>query len=96
MRAQEFVRPSPHRVEPLILRGGLAHTFGSLASFLAGLFLILGLYLLADAFEHPINAQAIAVLGAALSITLAAILSFYLLKPKTAQKPRASRIRRAG
>lgn len=96
MRAQAFVRSSSHRVEPLVLRGGLAHTFGSLAGFLAAVFWVLGLYLLDDAFEHPINAQVIAILAAAASITLAAILSFYLLKPKSAPKPRNFHVRRAG
>jgi hypothetical protein len=53
MRAETFVRIAHHHVKPLVIRGGLARTFGSLASFLAVLFLLLGLYLLGDGFQHP-------------------------------------------
>lgn len=70
------------RIKPLVLRGGVARTFGSLVSFLALLFLLTGTYLLGDAFEHPLDAQAVAVLAAALSLALAAILFYYLLKPR--------------
>jgi len=80
---------------PLRLRGGLARTFGSLASFLAMLFLLLGLYLLGDALTHPIDAQAAAVLTAALSIALAVILFYYLLKPRKRKRLRNIWFRRA-
>jgi peptidoglycan/LPS O-acetylase OafA/YrhL len=83
------------RHKPLILRGGLGRTFGSLASFLAMLFLLLGLYLLGDAFEHPLNADAAAVLAAAFSITLATILFYYLLKPRRKRRVRSVWFRRA-
>ena len=95
MRAETLVRAAPHQVKPLVLRGGLAHTFGSLASFLAVLFLLFGLYLLGDAFEHPLAAQTVAVLAAALSITLAAILFYFLCKPRYGQRPRTIWFRRA-
>lgn len=71
-----------HRCKPLVLRGGVARTFRSLVSFLAVLFLLTGAYLLGDAFEHPLAAQAVAVLAAALSLALAATLFYYLLKPR--------------
>jgi riboflavin transporter FmnP len=95
MRAESFVRATAHHVKPLLIRGGLAHTFGSLASFLAILFLLFGLYLLGDAFEHPLAAQPGAVLAAALSITLAAILLYFLCKPRYGRRPRSGRFRRA-
>ena len=82
MRAATFVRPSTHHAKPLVIRGGLARTFGGLVGFLALLFLLLGLYLLRDVFVHPLDAQAVAILAAALSITLSAILFYFLLKPK--------------
>lgn len=72
--------------EALVVRGGLARTFGSLASFLAVSFLFCGLYLLADAFEHPLDAGPVSIFAAALAITLATILFYYLLKPRHAQK----------
>jgi riboflavin transporter FmnP len=96
MRAETLVRVAAHDVKPLVIRGGLARTFGSLASFLAVLFLIIGFYLLGDAFEHPLAAPAVAVLAAAFSITLAAILLYFLIKPRHAQRERATRFRRAG
>lgn len=74
--------------KPLVVRGGLARTFGGLASFLAVIFLCGGIYILEDAFANPVAAQAVAVFVAALSIALAAILFFYLLKP--ASRPRLS------
>ena len=85
MRAETLVRPTPRHPRPLAIRAGLARTFGGLVGFLALLFLLLGLYLLGDAFENPLTAQAVVVLAAAISITLAVILFFYLLKPRHKQ-----------
>ena len=85
----------PQHAKPLVIRGGVAHTFGSLVSFLALLFLLLGTYLLEDASENPLNAQAAAVLVATFSITLAAILFYYLLKPRHRKRARVASFRRA-
>jgi hypothetical protein len=95
MRAESLVRVAAHHVKPLVIRGGLARTFRSLGTFLAALFLFFGLYLLGDAFEHPLDAQAAGVLAAAFSITLAAILLYFLLKPGHSQRPRTTRFKRA-
>jgi len=98
MRAETFVRIAHHHVKPLVIRGGLARTFGGLASFLAVLFLLLVLYLLGDGFQHSLDAQASGVLAAAFSITLAAILLYFVIKPRhvqargIAEKYRSSRI----
>jgi hypothetical protein len=87
MRDENLVRVAAHHVvKPLVIRAGLVRTFGSLVSFLALLFLLGGLYLLADAFEHPLAAQAVAVLAAAFSITLASILLYFLFKPRPRQR----------
>jgi hypothetical protein len=75
----------------LVVRGGLAKTFGSLASFLAFSFLGMGIYILADAFENPVAAQAVALIGAAFVIALASIILYYLLKPR--KNPNALRRR---
>jgi len=97
MRGDTLVRvTAQHIAKPLVIRGGLARTFGSLASFLAVLFLFGGLYLLGDALEHPLAAQAAGVLAAAFSITLASILLYFLFKPRHGQRPRTTRFRRAG
>ena len=91
MREGTIVRPSAHHAKPLVLRGGLARTFGSLVSFLAALFLGPGLYLLGDALVHPLNAGPVTVLAGALSVTLGVILLFYLLKPLCGLKRRGNR-----
>ena len=70
-------RPS----KPLVVRGSLPRTFGGLAGFLAGMFLCLGIYILADLFAHPVDAQAAALITAAFVIALAVMLLFYLFKP---------------
>jgi hypothetical protein len=67
--------------KPLVVRGSLPRTFGGLAGFLAGMFLCLGIYILADLFAHPVDAQAVALLAAAFVIALAILLLFYLFKP---------------
>lgn len=91
----EILGHVPRQRKPLVIRGGLARTFGGLASFVALLFLLVGMYLLQDAFEHPLDAAAAAVLAAALSIALAIILLFYLLKPRHGKRERAARVKRA-
>ncbi len=97
MRAETLVRAPAHHPKPLVIRGGPARTFGSLVSSLALIFLLAGSYLLRDAFLHPLDAQAVCILAAALSITLSAILFYFLLKPKPRHEVRArtSRVRRA-
>lgn len=95
MRAETLARVPTHHVKPLVIRGGLARTFGSLAGFLAVLSMVLGFYLLHDALEHPLAAQAVAVLAAAFSITLAVILFYFLLKPRRGKRSRAARFTHA-
>ncbi len=56
-------RPS----KPLVVRGGLARTFGGLAGFVVVTFLCAGFYILQEAFAI---------------ITLAGILLFFLIKPR--------------
>jgi len=73
--------------KPLVIRGGLARTFGGLASFLAVIFLCGGIYILEDALSNPVEAQAASVIAGAFSIALATILLFYLLKPSA--RPRS-------
>ena len=72
----------------LAVRGGLAHTFGSLAGFLVVSFLCWGIYILEDAFANPLEAGAAAIISAAFIIAVGVILLFYLLKP--GMKPRAA------
>jgi len=70
-----------HRSKPLVVRGGLARTFGGLAAFLAVVFLAVGLYILNDTLSNPVEAQPVAMITGAFSMALAIILFFYLLKP---------------
>lgn len=68
--------------KPLVVRAGLSRTFGSIAGFVALGFLSLGVYLLADAFAHPVDAEAAGVIVAAFAIALAILLLFFLFKPR--------------
>ena len=74
--------PKVRSPKPLVVRAGLGRTFGSLTGFLALLFLSWGIYLLANAFAHPVDAQAAALIVAAFAISLAMLLLFYLFKPR--------------
>ena len=80
------------RPKPLVVRAGLGHTFGSLIGFAAALFLTCGIYILEDAFAHPLDAQAAGLIFAACVIALAALLLFYLLKPRTRAEASNSQI----
>ncbi|HXY26024.1 MAG TPA: hypothetical protein VEI73_15310 [Candidatus Acidoferrum sp.] len=71
-----------HPAKPLVVRGGLGRTFGSLVIFLALTLLAFGGYILADAFAHPVDAQAAGLITAAFIIALGLLLLFYLLKPR--------------
>lgn len=78
-----IAHPSPkaHPPKPLVVRAGLSRTFGGLAAFAALALLSLGVYLLADALEHPLDAGSMALLVAAFAIALAILLFFFLFKP---------------
>jgi hypothetical protein len=79
----------------LVLRGGLARTFGGLAGFIVVTFLGAGVYILQDALANPLNEGGPAVICAAFMIALAAILLLFLIKPR--KRPRTtSRGRLAG
>jgi hypothetical protein len=78
----------------LVIRGGLARTFGGLATFLVITFFCSGIYILEDAFAHPLAAQAAALIFGAFIIALATILLFYLIKP--GKQPRMTRQERPG
>src|SRR6266436_227120 len=65
----------------LAVRGGLAHTFGSLAGFLVVSFLCWGNYILEDAFANPLDAGAAATISAGFLIAVGVIQIFYLIKP---------------
>ena len=67
---------------PLIVRGGLSRTFGSLAGFTALGLLSMGIYLLADAFAHPLDAGAAAVIVAAFAIAVSMLLFVCIFKPQ--------------
>lgn len=67
---------------PLVVRGGLNRTFGSLAGFAALGLLSLGTYLLADAFAHPLDAGAAGVIVGAFAIAIAMLLLVFLFKPR--------------
>jgi hypothetical protein len=77
----------------LVVRGGPVHTFGGLAGFLGVTFLCWGLYILKEAFANPVDAGAAALISGAFIFTLAAMLLFFLIKPR--KTPRTTRHDRA-
>ena len=83
MPARAWRSPAAMRSpKSLAARGGLVRTFGGLATFLVLTFLCAGIYLLEDAVANPLPAQAAALIFGAFITALAAILLFYLLRPK--------------
>ena len=97
MRVEAMDRSASMRSsKPLVFRGSLVRTFGSLGTFLAVSFLFCGLYLLGDAFAHPLDANPMAIFSAALSIAIASILFYYLFKPRGRQRQRSSHLKRGG
>lgn len=67
--------------KPLVVRAGLSRTFGSIAGFAALGLLSLGIYLLGDAFAHPVDAEATGVIVAAFAIAIAMLLIVFIFKP---------------
>lgn len=65
----------------LVVRAGLARTFGSLVGFISLVLVCLGTYLIADSLTNPLEAQASALLAAAFVLGVAAILLYYLFVP---------------
>jgi len=94
MNGQSFHPLRVHAPKPLVVRGGLGRTFGSLASFLALTLIAGGGYILGDAFAHPVDAQAAGLITAAFVIALGLLLLFYLLKPRRAAGTARRRTRR--
>jgi hypothetical protein len=84
--------PGVRPPKSLVVRGGLVRTFGGLASFLGLTFLCWGLYILRDALANPLDTGAAALISGAFIFTLAAMLLFFLIKPrKTIRRTKRSR-----
>jgi hypothetical protein len=77
--------------KPLIVRAGLARTFGSLGSFTAIIFLGAGIYLLREAFSDPLTAQSVGVISGAVVIALATMLIYFLVSPRAQSRSRKAR-----
>jgi hypothetical protein len=77
--------------KPLIVRAGLARTFGSLGSFTATVFLGAGIYLLREAFADPLTAQSVGVISGAVVIALATMLIYFLVSPRAQSRSRKAR-----
>jgi hypothetical protein len=74
----QLISRSTHPRRSLVALGGLARSYGSLASFLALTFLGVGVYIMQDAFADPLAAQATPLVASAFIIALASIILFYL------------------
>ena len=75
-------QPRARLTKPLVVRGGLGRTFGSLISFVGLTLLTWGAYILEDEIAHPVEAHPAALITAAFAIALSFLLFFYLLKPR--------------
>jgi uncharacterized membrane protein YbhN (UPF0104 family) len=84
--------PSGRPSNALIVRAGAARTFGSLGGFLATLFLGGGIYLLQEALNDPLRAEAIGLISGAFIIALATMLIYFIFSPRAKRrKPRSNR-----
>ena len=72
---------------PLAAKGGPFRTFGTLVTFMVTVLLGTGGYLIGEQFAHPVEAQAVALLFAALLIATGIMLIYALLR--TAAKLRS-------
>jgi hypothetical protein len=68
--------------QSLSRRGGILRTFGTLIVFFALVSLMTGLYLLEDSLAHPIAEQSTGLIAAACFLSNAAVLLFYVLRPR--------------
>jgi uncharacterized membrane protein YbhN (UPF0104 family) len=75
--------PTGRPTTALIVRAGVARTFGSLGGFLATLFLGGGIYLLQEALNDPLRAQAVGLISGAFIIALATMLIYFIFSPRT-------------
>lgn len=71
-----------HRETPLVVRASLPRTFRGLGVFVEGCLIFTGAYLLSDVWKSPLEARQESVIGAGVLLSLAAILLFYLARPK--------------
>ena len=71
-----------HHNTPLVVRASLPRTFLSLGISAEVILIFAGVYLLLEALKKPLEAGPSSVIGAALLLSLAAILHFYLARPK--------------
>lgn len=65
----------------MLVRSGVARTFGGLGGFLAVIFLGGGIYLLQESFTDPLRAQAVGLITGAFIIALATILIYFIFSP---------------
>src|SRR5258708_39521043 len=83
MRRRVIYHPSGARPsKSLAIRAGLVRTFGSLAGFVVVTFLCWGLYILADAFAHPIEPGPAGGGWGAFLTSLGLIVAVFLVHPR--------------
>jgi hypothetical protein len=71
-----------HPAKSLAARGGTKRTFGSIAVFLALIFMCLGAYMIEEQFANPLAAQPTGLFAAAVTLAMGAVLLCYLLRPR--------------
>ena len=83
--------PAGRPTSALSARAGVARTFGSLGGFLATLFLGGGIYLLQEALNDPLRAEAIGLISGAFIIALATMLIYFIFAPRNKMKRHKAR-----
>lgn len=81
-----------HSRHTLLVRASVARTFGSLASFLAIVFLGVGIYLLRESLSDPLTAQSVGLIAGAFIVALATMLIYFMCAPRA--RFRSGRMRR--
>lgn len=90
-RTHRVGRTPARSLTPLLVQAGLARSLASVLTVLAIALLTLGTYILFELLHHPLEAQATETIGAAVMITLAAMIVVHLLQPAGAERSRHDR-----
>lgn len=82
MRAARMEPAFGHARTPLVVKGSLPKTFWALGMFVLINLSLFGIYLLTQAIREPLAADQVTVIGAGVSLALAAFLLLFLVRFK--------------
>jgi TRAP-type C4-dicarboxylate transport system permease small subunit len=82
-RTHHIGRTPARSLTPLLVQAGVASSLASIMAFVSVALFLLGTWVLVEMFDHPLQAQPTETIGAAVMITLASIMLFHLLSPRS-------------